>query len=68
MRQSKRLVGLSAIALFVALVPSNERAYAADSIDRPNILFIAVDDSFWCHSLYDPVGLAITEIELIPPD
>ena len=34
----------------------------------PNVLFIAVDDSFWCHSLYDPVGLAITEIELIPPD
>ena len=36
MRQSKRLVGLSAIALFVALVASNELACAADSIDRPN--------------------------------
>ena len=42
--RSKRLVGLSAIALFVALFLSNERAYAADSTDRPNVLFIAVDD------------------------
>ena len=38
------LLGVLAIALFVALVSSNERAYAADSIDRPNVLFIAVDD------------------------
>ncbi len=44
MRRSTRLASLSAIALFVALVPSNERAYAADSIDRPNVVFIAVDD------------------------
>ena len=38
MRQSKRLTGLSAIAFFIALVPSNERTYAADSIDRPFFL------------------------------
>jgi hypothetical protein len=44
MRRSTRLAGLSAIALFVVLFLSNERAYAADSIDRPNVLFIAVDD------------------------
>ena len=44
LRQSKRLVGVSAIALFVALVPSNERAYADATTDRPNVLFIAVDD------------------------
>ncbi len=34
----------------------------------PNDPFGLVVESFWCHSLYDPVGLAITEIELIPPD
>ena len=39
-----RLIGLLAWAFFLALVPSNERAYAADSSDRPNVLFIAVDD------------------------
>ncbi|MBP86421.1 MAG: iduronate-2-sulfatase [Planctomycetaceae bacterium] len=44
MQRSTRLVGLSAIALFVALFLSNERAYAAVTIDRPNVLFIAVDD------------------------
>jgi hypothetical protein len=26
-----------------------------------------VVESFWCHTLWDPVGLSITEIELIPP-
>ncbi len=37
MRQSRRLTGLSAIALFVALFLSNERAYAAVTIDRPKV-------------------------------
>ena len=35
---------LSAIVLFVALSSSYGHAYAVDSIDRPNVLFIAVDD------------------------
>ncbi|WP_158231028.1 sulfatase-like hydrolase/transferase [Rhodopirellula bahusiensis] len=35
---------LSAIVLFVALASSYGHAYAVDSIDRPNVLFIAVDD------------------------
>ena len=39
-----RLIGLLAFAFFVSLVQSNERAYATDSSDRPNVLFIAVDD------------------------
>lgn len=39
------LPGLLTIALIFALVLSNTRAYAGDAtIDRPNVLFIAVDD------------------------
>ena len=33
----------------------------------PSDPFGLVVESFWCHTLYDSVGLAITEIELIPP-
>ena len=44
MRQSKRLAGFSTMALFVVLFLSHERASAALKLDRPNILFIAVDD------------------------
>jgi hypothetical protein len=29
--------------------------------------FGLIVDSVWCHTLCDPAGLAITEIELIPP-
>ena len=39
-----RLIGLLAVAFFVSLIQSNNRAYAANSGDRPNVLFIAVDD------------------------
>jgi len=39
-----RLIGLLAFAFFVSLVPLNEQAHADAAIDRPNVLFIAVDD------------------------
>lgn len=52
MQRSTRLAGLSATALFVAFLLSNERSYAI-TIDRPKVLFIAVDDlNDWagCHT------------------
>jgi len=44
MRRSRRLAELLAIALFVASLLSSERASADVEIDRPNVLFLAVDD------------------------
>jgi len=33
----------------------------------PSVPFDLIVKSIWCHSLYDQVGLAITEVELIAP-
>ena len=44
MRRSRRLAELLAIALCVASLLSSERASADVEIDRPNVLFLAVDD------------------------
>jgi arylsulfatase A len=38
------LTAPAAIALFLTLCQPNERAYADGAIDKPNVLFIAVDD------------------------
>ena len=45
MQQFTRLPGLSAIALFViCFLTHKQAAYADATIDKPNVLFIAVDD------------------------
>ena len=33
----------------------------------PAVPFDLIVESMWCHTLGEQVGLAITEIELIPP-
>ena len=50
------------------------RDYALDpSLNRmksklPSVPFDLTVESVWCHTLYDQVGLSITEIELIAPN
>ncbi len=34
----------------------------------PSVPFDLVVESMWCHTLYEPAGLEIAEVELLPPE